>query len=109
MATEHSRPGEVSFAVTNDERATIMKIVDRYEGFVRQTLGRSTDRLALMMDLSACHANGNPLRLDDMLATEDDFSFVHDVGGISRNIDRDTGKLMNCFSPRFSRRERPAA
>jgi hypothetical protein len=96
---------EVSFEVTPAEHDAIMKIVDRYAAFVRQMLGQPTDRLNLMMDLTACHANGNPLRLDELAATADDFSFMHDVGGIRRHIDRDTGKLTGLFSPRFSRRE----
>lgn len=104
MATEHSRPGEISFSVTQGEHAAIMRCVDRFASFVKQTRGRSVDRLALMMDLSACHANGTPLRLDELADTADEFSFIHDVGGISRHIDRDTGKLLDCFSPRYSAR-----
>jgi hypothetical protein len=56
------------------------------------------------MDIAACHANGNPLRLDALLAA-DDFNFAHDVFGIERHLNRDTGKLMDFFSPRFSSSE----
>lgn len=54
-----------------------------------------------MMDITAVHANGNPLKLAELLAT-DDFNFTHDVFGITRHIDRETGKLGGCFVPRFS-------
>lgn len=53
------------------------------------------------MDITACHCNGNPLRLNDLLAA-DDANFAHDVFGIYRHIDRETGALKNCFSPRYS-------
>jgi hypothetical protein len=56
----------------------------------------------LNMDITACHLNGNPLRLTDMLK-DDDLNFMHDVHGIQRHIDRTTGKLKNGFSPRFSK------
>lgn len=43
----------------------------------------------------------NPLRLDDLLAS-DNFSFMHDVCGIVNNYNWMTGELENCFLPRFS-------
>lgn len=67
------------------------------------------DRMMVEMDLSATHANGNPLDFDKLLAF-DDFSFMHDITGIYRNLNRDTGELENFFSPRCSARtdSRPA-
>lgn len=59
--------------------------------------------LDIQMDVTATHCNGNPLRLDDLLAA-DDFNFAHDIYGIRRHLNRGTGKLENCFSPRFSAR-----
>lgn len=61
----------------------------------------------LIMDLTAVHANGNPLRLLDLLRA-DDFNFAHDVEGIAFHIDRKTGELKNFFVPRFSVREAEA-
>lgn len=55
------------------------------------------------MDISACHANGNPLDLEALLAA-DDGNFGHDVFGIRRHINRSTGELGDCFVPRFSAR-----
>ncbi len=53
------------------------------------------------MDITAAHRNGCPLKLDELLKAED-FDFAHDVFGIRRYINRKTGKLENCFLPRFS-------
>lgn len=91
----------ISFAVTKAEAQTIRRIVDR----AQKIAGSHIDRLSLSMDLTACHANGTPLRLDDLLAA-DDFNFAHDVFGISRHIDRDDssptgGQMLHCFVPRF--------
>jgi hypothetical protein len=59
------------------------------------------DKLACDMDLTACHNNGNPLKLENLL-NADDGNFAHDVVGINHNLNRKTGKLENCFSPRYS-------
>lgn len=96
----------LSFKTSKEDFDTIVKIRDRavamfeaHGDYVTADESRS-----LLMDLTACHANGNPLRLDDLLAA-DDFNLAHDVGGIRRHINRTTGKLENCFVPRFSRRD----
>jgi hypothetical protein len=52
------------------------------------------------MDLAAVHAL-NPLRLQE-LAEADDGNFFHDMGGIAKNLNRRTGRLENCFVPRYS-------
>ena len=36
------------------------------------------------------------------LLEADQFDFIHDVAGIHRHMDRSTGKLGDCFSPRFT-------
>jgi len=58
------------------------------------------DRISLDMDITACHIL-NPLNLQQLLDS-DDSNFAHDVFGIHRHIDRNTGELLNCFSPRFT-------
>jgi len=55
----------------------------------------------LRMDLTACHLNGCPLQLDDLLGAEDS-DFAHDVFGIVCNLNRKTGRLENCFVPRYA-------
>jgi hypothetical protein len=76
------------------ERAYQMDIEANGKKFARKPLHHQ-------MNVSACHASGNPLRLEELLAA-DDFNFAHDVFGIDRHIDRDTGTMMNCFRPRYS-------
>ena len=56
------------------------------------------------MDFTAVHANGNPLRLADLLAA-DDFNFAHDAFGIARHLNRTNGQLENCFLPRFTQKQ----
>ena len=53
------------------------------------------------MNITATHLNGNPLKLKELLDT-DDYNFLHDIIGIENHIDRETGKLQNCFLPRYS-------
>lgn len=54
--------------------------------------------MELEMDLQAAHLG---CRLDlDQLENGDNGDFAHDVVGISKNIDRETGQLQNCFLPR---------
>jgi hypothetical protein len=60
-----------------------------------------TEPMELTATLVACHLNGCRLRLRDMLAG-DDRDVFHDIGGIARNIDRQTGTLLNDFVPRFA-------
>jgi len=90
-----------SFDTTREEFDLIQKIVDRSMGLHTARRYDQWTRMDMHMDLAAVHANGNPLRFEALLAA-DDFNFAHDILGIRRNLDRDTGKLENEFSPRFS-------
>ena len=91
----------ISFDVSHEDAVKIAAIVNRAfeEGLVAEG-----DRLNLDMSITACHANGNPLDLDGLLAARV-FDFTHDVIGIDRHISRDTGLLTDLFSPRYSRRD----
>lgn len=89
---------EINFTASKEDTDTIINIAVRAE-----KLGHPEDRLHVMMDVTATHLNGNPLDLKRLLAA-DDYNFVHDIWGIYAHLDRDTGKLLNCFSPRFSAR-----
>lgn len=88
---------KINWSVSKEDAALIDKIVDRAESL---TVG-PIDRLSVDMDITACHANGNPLDLQRLLDA-DNFTFVHDVGGISAHIDRETGRLGDFFVPRCS-------
>ena len=79
------------------DMVVITKIVER-----AMTMQGGVDKTSLMMDITACHVNGCPLRLAELLKA-DDFNFAHDVFGIQRKIDRRTGKINDGFSPRFSK------
>jgi hypothetical protein len=88
----------ISFATTKSDVVLIGKIVARY---LKSYPHEITSKLDLMMDMGACHCNGCPLRLADLLAA-DDFNFAHDVSGIHRHLDRATGKLVGGFLPRLA-------
>jgi hypothetical protein len=88
---------EINFTVSKFDRDVILEIAKR-----AKSIGRPDITLIdWIMDITATHANGNPLRLE-ALRDADDFNFMHDVYGISACLDRETGKLLNHFSPRFS-------
>jgi hypothetical protein len=59
------------------------------------------NQMTAIMDIDACHNNDCPLKLAELL-NADDTNFAHDVFGIRANIDRATGKLQNCFVPRYA-------
>lgn len=56
---------------------------------------------SLSMDITACHLNGCPIDLSELLTAEN-LDFSHDVLGIVRHMDRSTGQLTECFVPRFA-------
>lgn len=91
---------------TNMDRAVEAAI--RYEALSGKPRGYR--RLNLVMDLTAADGeNGNkPLDWTRLLAA-DDANFMHDIGGISRHIDRETGELTGCFVPRFTKRSKALA
>lgn len=95
---------EVSFTVSRNDGRLISEIADRAWAVFKKNKIRGTDRMSLEMDVTAVHANGCPLRLFDLLEA-DDFNFAHDIFGIDRHLDRETGQLLNCFRPRFCERK----
>lgn len=88
---------QVSFDVSEEDAMVIHEIAER----AAQEF--NFDLMDIEMDITACHANGNPLNLQKLKGA-DGFNFGHDIMGIRRHINRDTGKLMNLFSPRCSAR-----
>lgn len=92
---------QVSFDVTQEDRDLIAKIVARTAALAKAEGLPRVDKMSLTMDLTACHANGTPLRLADLLAA-DDGNFGHDVFGIRRFLDRETGQLTGHFLPRYA-------
>jgi hypothetical protein len=91
-----------NFSVTGEQLALIEQIADRavaLEHGAGTRFGRR-DLMTWHMDLCATH-NSCPLDLAGLLAT-DDYNFAHDVFGIRRHIDRETGDLTDCFVPRYA-------
>lgn len=90
----------INWDVTDTENDLILKIAKRAYALYKGAKVRRR-RIDIVMDLTACHANGCPLRLGALLKA-DDFNLMHDVDGIARHIDHDSGKLTRCFVPRFA-------
>lgn len=86
--------------VSAADHALILLIADRAKRVIPSAL--SFDKMSLVMDLSAAHLDVG-LRLQE-LAHADDFNFNHDIAGIVRHMNRETGKLENFFLPRFAAR-----
>lgn len=86
----------IKFDASEADSEIIEKIVDR-----AAELEESVDKMQLEMSITACHLNGCPLRLQDLLEA-DNFNFGHDVFGIHNHISRENAQLQNCFLPRFS-------
>lgn len=87
----------ISFDVSRTESSLIERIANRALAGCR-----SEDMLLLIeMDLVTVHANGCPLKLEDLLAASD-ADFAHDLLGIRTHLDRDSGQLNDLFRPRFA-------
>lgn len=97
----------VSFDISYADRALMRACVDRADelGLVGEDIDA---RLSLEMDLVATHANGCPIDFERLLAA-DNFNFVHDICGIARHLNRETGELLDMFRPRFALKSRRAA
>lgn len=94
---------QLSFSASTVDAAVIKQIVDR-AWQVSKDARAGVKKLDFMMDLTAAHCNGCPLDLDDLLHAPH-FDFVHDVFGIYRHLNRETGKLEDCFVPRCAMRQ----
>lgn len=85
--------------ITSTELDLIGKIGKRARGMTMSFIKRPQS--AWVMDVDACHRSC-PLKLAELLAA-DDFNFMHDVIGIMKHLNRMTGKLEDCFLPRFAK------
>ena len=80
---------------SDEEYRLIAAIVDR-----AVLAGIYDDIRAADRDICAAHRD-IPLRLADLLDA-DRFNFSHDMRGIQRHLNRQTGKLENFFLPRYA-------
>jgi hypothetical protein len=88
---------DISFETTADEFFLIGEIADRANVHGERRMG-------FIMDLCATHANGTPMDFERLL-NADETSFWHDLRGIARHLNRETGQLDGMFLPRFARKE----
>lgn len=79
------------------DRLVIVEIAKRAEAMDLMLF----DRLSLIMDIEAVHAEVG-LKLTELLKAGD-LDFAHDIVGIQQNIDRRTKKLKNLFLPRYAK------
>lgn len=81
---------------TSDDMFKVLDVVKRAENMgILQG-----ERITAVLDIEQAHAIYK-LRLDELLAA-DDSNFVHDIIGIQKNIDRDTGEMDQDFLPRYA-------
>ena len=84
--------------VSKDDFELASKIANR----AIQELSTDTDnKQGLVMDIIAVHVSGCKLKLQALLDA-DLGDFLHDVCGINKHLDRETGKLQDYFLPRYS-------
>lgn len=93
-----------NFDIADDLRAHIRTILGRLDEFDPDP---ARERTPIYMDLIACHNGGCPLDFAAMAEFEDFSQVGHDIAGISRHLDRETGKLKGFFHPRFALEETP--
>ena len=94
----------VKFDATKKEITNVDAIVARIVPKICAATGANADELSLStrMDLLATHANGCPMDFDRMREA-DDFNILHDIAGIGNHLDRETGKIVGFFVPRFAK------
>jgi len=90
----------IKWATNREDMKLEAKIAKRAVVMAKQ-FNIKYDQMTAVMDIDACHNNGNPLKLKELLDA-DNFNFGHDVFGIRQHINRTTGQLENCFVPRYS-------
>lgn len=81
------------------EKTLVRAIVDRADEMYREN-GPPRDKIQIEMDVHCVHTRVG-LRLEELLRA-DDFNFSHDIGGIERHLNRETGELEDHFLPRFA-------
>lgn len=87
----------INWNTSREDAETIIQIAHR----AKRELEMDEAITTIVMDLTATHANGIPLCLSDLLAAPMG-DFAHDVLGIRRHINRNTGQLEDCFLPRYA-------
>ena len=92
----------INWHLNPHDQVSVEKIVDRAFELCAHHDIPTGEKINLHMDLTACHNHGCPMDLKKLLAAPD-FDFLHDLLGIGRHINRQTGALGDCFLPRCAR------
>lgn len=90
----------ISFKATPEDFRIIEKIAARAAKEIKL---KGASEMHWMMNVAAAHANGCQIDLEKLL-NFDSFNFLHDMLGIERHLNKDTGKLENFFIPRSVKR-----
>ena len=90
----------VCFDVTDEDEDLIHQIANRAVSI----WVNAPSQKHVAMDVTAVHANGCPLRLEALLDAKN-HNFMHDIEGIYRHLNRQTGQLEGFFLPRFAQPE----
>lgn len=95
--TKESEVFNINFNSTKDDTGIVWRIAHR-----AVDNGIYDEPKDAAMDVTATHLNGNPIRLQDLLDS-DDGTFNHDLSGIKRYLNRETGELTDFWTPRMSK------
>jgi Family of unknown function (DUF6874) len=88
-----------NWGITRADHDLLIQVADRA---LRELGHYPDDKRTLIMDLNACHSNGCALDFAGLLTARLG-DLAHDIYGIRKAINRDTGKLTeDCFTPRFA-------
>ena len=91
----------LNFNCDRSEHEAAREIAERAVRVARKAGVRDATFRDFWMDILGAHCNGCRLRLEELLQA-DDFNFAHDVFGIRRHLNRQTGEIGGCFVPRFA-------
>lgn len=94
----------INWRASVEESRLIEAIAARAKALFGESGDLIRDKTHWRMNVTACHLNGCPLDLEGLRAA-DDFNFAHDMLGIDKHINRETGRLMDHFLPRFAKAE----
>lgn len=91
----------LNLATSVDDTVLIEAIVDRARREIPKRFSHPVNWCQLMLDLTVCHGNGNPLRLAELLDAPD-VEFRQELLDISSRLNRHTGVLDPSYTPRFA-------
>ncbi len=92
---------DLSRHISLPDHALIVSIAERFEAFCDDNGAEHEDRLSLIRNITATHANVCALDLPGLLAASDR-DLAHDVGGIGKHLNRETFVFDTIFNPIYS-------